>query len=203
MSDEREDGTDPGGTDADDADADGTSREPTERRVDLPDGTAVEIRPYAAADYEKLASMYVEFPADQREMGLPPLGSRGRIESWLDRILDRGRNLVATDADESLVGHALVSPASDPIPELAVFVRPPLQNRGVGTALCDALLELSRSSGHEGVALRVAETNRRAAHVYEKLGFEVTEDPPEKPWRAMEIRFERPPTSECPEPVTD
>lgn len=141
--------------------------------------------------------MYVEFPAHQREMGLPPLGGRDRVTSWLDRILNRGRNVVATVTgddeieDGSVIGHALVSPTMESTPELAVFVRQAFQDRGVGTALCAAIVEVARANGHDGVMLRVGESNGRAVHVYGKLGFEVTEDPPEKPWQEMRLVFDR------------
>lgn len=164
-------------------------REPIQSRaVSLDRGGDATVRMYEPDDYEALVDLYVGFPADQRAMGIPPLGGRERVAAWLDRLLDRGRNLVATRGDD-LMGHALVTPGHEAVPELAVFVRPEFQNRGVGTALCRALVDLCRENGHEGITLRVTETNERAARVYEKLGFEVVDDPPEKPWRAMELRF--------------
>ncbi|MFC6724629.1 GNAT family N-acetyltransferase [Halobium palmae] len=166
--------------------------------IELGDGATAAIREYRPTDRASLTTMYVEFPAQQREMGLPPLGGRDRVASWLDRILERGRNVVATVAghaefdDGSVVGHAVVSPTMESTPELAVFVRPAFQNRGVGTRLCATIVELARVNGHDGIMLRVAESNRRAVRVYEKLGFEVTEDPSEKPWQEMRLTFDRP-----------
>ena len=171
------------------------------------DGVAV--RPYESRDFEGVVAMYADYPRDQRAMGIPPLGGREAVAEWVEGLVDRGRNVVAVVADGTeageetdrdgesddgrsaeVVGHAVLVPADGPAPELAVFVAPTHQNRGVGTALCAALVEAGRAAGHDRIVLSVTDANRRARRLYEKLGFEVTSDPPEKLWREMALELE-------------
>lgn len=177
----------------DDADAarDGDPS-PRVRTVETPEGDAVTVRPYESGDFEGVVATYEAFPADQRAMGIPPLGGREAVAEWVEGLVDRGRNVVADVGDgggDGVVGHAVLVPADDPAPELAVFVAPAYQNRGVGTALCEALVDAAVAAGHERIVLSVADANRRAQRVYEKLGFEVASDPSEKLWREMVLEL--------------
>ena len=159
------------------------------RTVETPEGDAVTVRPHESRDFEGVVAAYVAFPTDQREMGIPPLGGRKAVAEWVEGLVDRGRNVVAVAGDE-VVGHAVLVPADGPAPELAVFVAPAYQNRGVGTALCEALVDAGVAAGHERLVLSVTDANRWAQRVYEKLGFEVESNPPEKLWREMALELE-------------
>jgi GNAT superfamily N-acetyltransferase len=56
-------------------------------------------------------------------------------------------------------------------PEVAIALRRGERERGLGTALLNALFEVARSLGHARLSLAVEQGNLRALHVYEKLGF--------------------------------
>ncbi len=176
--------------DADDASGGNSAPRVHTRTVETPEGDAVTVRPYESGDFEGVVDTYEAFPADQRAMGIPPLGGREAVAEWVEGLVDRGRNVVADAGDsDGVVGHAVLVPADDPAPELAVFVAPAYQNRGVGTALCEALVDAAVAAGHERIVLSVTDSNRRARRVYEKLGFEVASDPSEKLWREMVLEL--------------
>src|SRR6266511_410783 len=52
-----------------------------------------------------------------------------------------------------------------------IWVVPEHRGKGVGKALVEWAGEWARKRGHRKIKLEVAETNARARHVYESLGF--------------------------------
>lgn len=160
------------------------------RTVELPDDPEMTVRPATDRDVDGVVAFYAGYPPVRRSMGIPPLGGVDAVRPWVERVFDEGRNVVAVDATSRVRGHGVVLPATATIPELAAFVDPGVHDRGIGTAVCDLLLDVAREAGHEGVRLSVANSNRRAIHVYEKLGFEVADDPETKLWQEMRRRFD-------------
>lgn len=133
-------------------------------------GHALLICPYGDEDFEALVDFYDEYPSEHRSMSLPPL-SRDQVETWLRRLIERGRNIVAFD-DGDVIGHVAYTPADAPVPELVVFVDEEYQHRGLGTELCRQALAYAAAEGHEGMKLSVDEDNAVARAVYRSLGFE-------------------------------
>lgn len=60
-------------------------------------------------------------------------------------------------------------------PELAISLYKPFRKKGIGKALMEQMLELSRSVGYEKVALSVQKENP-AIRLYERLGFEIVKE---------------------------
>ncbi len=73
------------------------------------------------------------------------------------------------DADDP--GYGFVA---DGVPELSIGVDPPHRGRGVGTALCRALLDEAAATGIARVSLSVEHANA-ARRLYERLGFRTHE----------------------------
>jgi len=92
------------------------------------------IRPGVSEDAAALAEMYEGFGTADRAQGLPPV-TRSRRADWLETMLADGSNVVAERNGEPF-GHAMYTPTDAARPELAVFVHPEMQGRGVGTELC-------------------------------------------------------------------
>ena len=100
--------------------------------------------------------------------------------------------LVAWDDDEP-VGHVNVGWSRSKLAAPALgdmFVLPDRRNGGVGTALVDAAGRLIASRGHGRMSLSVAETNLGARRLYERLGFEPADVPPERVLGTIMIRGE-------------
>ncbi|MEF8776820.1 MAG: GNAT family N-acetyltransferase, partial [Haloarculaceae archaeon] len=83
-------------------------------------GTPLVVRPFGQSDYGALLEFDDEYPSRHRSMSLPPLPTPV-IESWLDRLVERGYHLIATHGG-GLVGHVAYSPRTEPAAELVVFV---------------------------------------------------------------------------------
>ena len=142
------------------------------------------IRPLRAGDPAALREMYDDFEPKRVAQGLPPADDeqRGR---WLESVLADGRHLVVEIAGR-VVGHGMLLPFDDDGAELANFLHQATRDRGIGTALNRALLELARELGLGRVWLSVEPFNRRAIRSYEKVGFRRR---PMSPW-APEVEME-------------
>ena len=137
------------------------------------EGTRWTIRPAVDADEPFLAEMYERFDRADRAQGLPPVSRSRRVE-WIRSMLTEGNNVVA-ERDGEPFGHAMYTPTDAPVPELAVFVHPDAQDRGVGTELCRHVIANAAAAGRDGIELHVETGNRVARSVYRTVGFEVVE----------------------------
>lgn len=137
-------------------------------------GEPILIRPFGDGDRAALISFYDEYPDTHRSMLLPPRG-RTAVTAWLDRLLERGRNLLAFH-NGRLVGHALYSPREATQSELLVFVDEDYHSRGIGTELCQQAIAYAAADGHEAMELRVERGNTTALGVYGRLGFQIVEE---------------------------
>jgi GNAT superfamily N-acetyltransferase len=59
-------------------------------------------------------------------------------------------------------------------PDVAIAIVPSRRGRGIGSELLEALVDLAREQGYEGLSLSVA-PDSPAMHVFEKHGFEKVE----------------------------
>lgn len=143
----------------------GTRQELSDKRG----GTFV-LRPFTPADRPALETMYTDFRPKRMAQGLPP-DSELALKRWLDRVLGTGEHLLVEVAGE-VMGHGMLIPMDDDDgAELANFLHQALRDRGIGTALNRALLDLARQRGMGRVWLCVEPWNRAAVRSYEKVGF--------------------------------
>jgi GNAT superfamily N-acetyltransferase len=141
---------------------------PLDRFVDDA-GREVAFERYRPEHYGDVTAMYADFAPEHRAQGLPPATDAARTE-WLSVVLDELSVLAVHD--DAVVGHAVLVGDDAGGHELGVFVHQDHQGAGVGTALLDATFEHARSVGVTDVWLTVAQSNHRARHVYEELGFD-------------------------------
>lgn len=146
-------------------------KKPVEGPLTLADKAArpFTIRRYGAADRVALEAMYTAFEPKRCAQGLPAVDP-GQRSRWLDRILASGWH-VLVEVDGLVVGHGMLIPITDDTAELANFLHQDVRNRGIGTELNRALLDIGREEGMQHVWLSVEPTNRRAIRSYEKVGF--------------------------------
>ena len=137
------------------------------------EGARWTVRPAVPEDAAALAEMYEGFGGENRAQGLPPVTRRRRVE-WIESMLAEGNNVVAERNGEPY-GHAVYTPTDADRPELAVFVYPSMQGRGVGTELCRHVIAHAAAAGREGLELHVESGNHVARRVYRTVGFELAE----------------------------
>lgn len=133
-------------------------------------GEPFRVRPFREADRAELRDMYDRFEPKRVAQGLPPAHAEQRAR-WLDSVLDDGHHLVV-EIDGRVVGHGMLLPFRENEAELANFIHQAVRDRGIGTALNRALLDLGREAGIHRVWLSVEPFNRRAIRSYEKVGFQ-------------------------------
>ena len=129
------------------------------------------LRPAGEHDLDRLVAFYDAFGPADRSMGIPPAVDHRR-RSWIETLLAEGHNIVAED-DDGVVGHVAYTPAEADRPELAVFVHPERQSRGIGTELCAQAAAAAVDADRAALELHVDQRNRAAVAVYRRLGFEV------------------------------
>jgi RimJ/RimL family protein N-acetyltransferase len=114
--------------------------------------------------------MYDSFEPKRGAQGLPPAHPE-QIMRWLDTVLATGHHLVV-EAEAGVMGHGMLLPFATDTAELANFLHQSLRDRGIGTELNRALIDLARDRGLRRIWLSVEPSNRRAIRSYEKAGFQ-------------------------------
>lgn len=133
------------------------------------EGRAFALRPYQPRDRQDLERMYDQFEPKRAAQGLPAVDAEAR-RRWLDSILASGEH-VLVEVEGRLGGHGMLLPFRPGWAELANFLHQSIRDRGIGTALNRALLDLARERGLSHVWLSVEPSNHRAVRSYEKVGF--------------------------------
>ncbi len=138
-------------------------------------GETYTIRSYDhSRDRENLIHMYETFSPELRCLGLPPT-TRAGIEHWIDYLAENGIAFVA-EKDGRIIGHAVLVPTEDEKDvDITIFIHQDFQNRGIGQQLMKTAIDYSKKKGYRGMMLVTERTNKRAIHVYRKLGFEVVD----------------------------
>ena len=137
------------------------------------EGARWTVRPAVDEDEPFLAEMYERFGRGDRAQGLPPVSRRRRTD-WTRKMI-RDEHSVVAERDGGLFGHAMYAPTDASVPELAVFVAPSAQDRGVGTELCRHVIAAAAAASRDALTLRVETGNRIARSVYRSLGFKIVE----------------------------
>jgi ribosomal protein S18 acetylase RimI-like enzyme len=92
-------------------------------------------------------------------------------ERWRQRLESVPFNLVARRSNRVVGMVSGTELEAGEVELISMWVEPNERGRGVGDALIRAVLEWAGRQGGEAVSLQVRETNARAIHLYERLGF--------------------------------
>jgi ribosomal protein S18 acetylase RimI-like enzyme len=157
-------------------------------------GRAFLIRSLEDQDGRALREMYESFEPKRVAQGLPPARA-DQIARWLDGVLAGGSHLVVVDDEGRVAGHGMLLPYAPGAAELANFLHQSVRDRGIGTALNRALLDLARAQDIATVWLSVEPSNRRAIRSYEKVGFRLRPVSTWSPEIEMEIETRAAPST--------
>lgn len=133
------------------------------------EGRPFVLREYEPRDHAGLRQMYDEFEPKRVAQGLPPMDA-GQRRRWLDALLNAGLHVVV-EVGGRVLGHGMLLPFDANSAELANFLHQSIRDRGIGTALNRALLEVGRQEDIGRIWLSVEPSNRPAIRSYEKVGF--------------------------------
>ena len=119
---------------------------------------------------QRLINMYLAYRPRYSFSGLPPIGDEA-CGRWVRGLIATGINLIATSADDGVVGHAALFPIDKKRCEMLAVVSPPHQKVGIGSELIRCCIQLARDRGFQRIWLIFEAKNHVARHVYEKCGF--------------------------------
>ena len=133
------------------------------------------IRAVNSEDYQDIYELST-FPSVVRETLQLPYVSLDKRKDWLSNMSPDEYMLVA-EVDGKVVGSIGIRGGKDRLAHVAglgMSVRDDYQNRGIGTALMRAILDMTDNwLNIRRVELDVYTDNLRAVHLYKKLGFEI------------------------------
>ena len=163
-----------------------------ERRVALPDGQEVFIRPIRPEDEDLLRAFFARVsPEDLRLRFFAPVKVMSHV--FIARLtqLDYARAIafVAIDAatGEMLGSVRLHADANHEQAEYAVIVRSDLKGRGLGWMLMSLVLDYAQAEGLAAIEGQVLRENTAMLKMCEELGFEIADDPGEPGIRRVRI----------------
>lgn len=135
----------------------------------------VTIRAVSVDDSQDLYEM-LACPGVVRNTLQLPYVSLDKREEWLRNLTDNDYMLVA-EVDGKVVGNIDITRRKHRlahVAQLGMAVHDDYQDRGIGTALMEAALDLADNwLNVKRVELDVYTDNDRAVHLYEKFGFEI------------------------------
>lgn len=135
------------------------------------------IRPSEPDDAAGLATLRRMRGVFETTLGLPS-SRTADSETYLDSLGDEDHHFVAVSEDGTIIGAVglivRANPRTRHVGSVGIFVHTDWQNKGVGTALMETVLDLADNwLMLVRVELEVFADNARARHLYEKMGFEL------------------------------
>lgn len=148
-----------------------------EKTITLRDGVNVFLRPQLPTDTELLWTMFSTLSSESLRF-LSRNYTRQLIESWTTNMnYDSVLPILAIFNNERVVASASLrffpEPAFMHKAEFSIVVHDDFQNRGLGTALTEHMVNVARRKKLKKVYLRVTAVNKKAIHVYKKCGFQI------------------------------
>jgi RimJ/RimL family protein N-acetyltransferase len=147
-------------------------------RFQSKDGRGVMFRTPSMGDLDGFLEFVNSLVDEGAEIPVEDRRSREAEADWLGRLLadlEKGSAIcIVGEVDGKLIANSEIRKATgrrSHVGGLAVAIKDGFRDVGIGTELIRLLIEESRRSGLRLVCLSVFETNLRARHVYEKVGF--------------------------------
>lgn len=144
---------------------------------------AVKLRPWKQEDLDEIADLWLGLATHVNPMDgfyrISP-DARKKYRGYLRRVFsDRKYVVFVADGDEGLVGFAMGRINRSPsvvVPKTVgyienVFIKQGRRELGIGTALCNQLLEWFKRKGIGHAELFYQIENREAAAFWDKMGF--------------------------------
>jgi RimJ/RimL family protein N-acetyltransferase len=143
------------------------------------DGRKVTLRTPRWDDLDGLLECINSLVEEGADIMIDEKQTRDQEIDWLARVLSKieknERICVAVEAGSKLMGNSEVERLSarhqSHVGILGIAIRDGYRDTGIGTEMMKILIDESRKAGLKILILDVFATNRRARHVYEKVGF--------------------------------
>lgn len=143
------------------------------------DGRRAVLRALRFEDLDDLLECINSLVEEGADIIMEEKQARGEEAEWLAKKLvsqEEGKEIfVAAEVDGKIIANSSIerftarSEAHKGM--LGIAVRSGYRDLGIGTEMIEVLIEEARKAGLRLILLDVFETNKRARHVYEKIGF--------------------------------
>jgi RimJ/RimL family protein N-acetyltransferase len=154
------------------------------------DGREVVLRTIRWEDLDGLLELINCLVEEKADIVRTERVSREEEIDWLCGVLSRLEKdeecYIVAEVDGKVVANSEVSRGrgyEKHVGEIGIAIRDGFRDVGIGTEMMKALIDQARGWGLKVLTLRVFASNRRAFHVYEKLGFVQTGVIPRKLFR--------------------
>jgi len=142
------------------------------------DSRAVVLRAPQWKDLDDLLDFINSLVEEEADICRDKKATREEEADWLGRLLveiEKGVMIgVVAEVEGRVVANSEVKRRSGPMGHvgyLGIAIKAGYRNMGIGTEMMKTLIEESRKMGLKVLVLEVFASNKRARHVYEKVGF--------------------------------
>ncbi len=160
------------------------------RQLKARDGREVVLRTPKLEDLDDLLDLINSAVDEKAEIAVTEKVTREGEAKWLSKMLDRlKRNelffLVAEVSGKVIASSDIEVLSKDEkhVGVMGLVVKSGFRDKGIGTEIVKTLIEQAKTLGLKILLLYVFATNKRAIHIYEKLGFTETGRVPKKHFR--------------------
>lgn len=152
-----------------------------ERCIVIADGTEVLLRPIRPTDEEPMRNLFYSLSQESiyyRFFSVPKSMPHDRVMPMVNIDYEKDMALVATVEEASgekiiAVGRYMRSSKEEKTAEVAFLVRDEWQNRGMGRALLQSLIDIAKEKGIKGFAASVLHKNKQMLAVFHTAGYKL------------------------------
>ncbi|HEX9261156.1 MAG TPA: GNAT family N-acetyltransferase [Candidatus Bathyarchaeia archaeon] len=154
------------------------------------DGRNVILRTPRWEDLDDLMELINSLVEEEAEILVTQKFTREAEAEWLHRALSRLEKdelfFLVAEVEKKAVASSdfqIQGEDAEHVGEIGIIVRNGYRNLGIGSEIMNTLLEQAATFGLRTVTVNVFATNKRAMHLYEKVGFVQTGRTPKKHFR--------------------
>jgi L-amino acid N-acyltransferase YncA len=144
-------------------------------RVELKDGTSVEIRPMAADDLDRSLAFFQSLTAQDRLYLRHDVTRRDEVEARIQAMqAGSAKRLVALDEDRIVADAALELESASwkrHVGEIRLIIANPYKRKGLGMLMARELYSMAVEAKVEEVVVRMMRPQLAARSIFRKLGF--------------------------------
>ena len=147
------------------------------KKVTLPDGVILTLRPMTKDDQYALYSFFISLPEEDRRFLRNDVADRKIIEKWARNLnYDKVLPILAQEDDGNIVANATLHYTTfgwgRHVAEVRITITPEFQGRKLGSVMLKEMSHLAAENGVKKVLARVVATRPIVIRALEKVGFQ-------------------------------
>jgi len=138
-------------------------------------GSQVVIRPFTAADRNRVCAFFERVPEDDRAFLKEDVINRTEVEAWLDRLNPATETMIVAATPDGVLGTAVLAREAHGwarhVGEIRIVADPATRRLGLGHVLAETVFALAVKLGLEKIVAQMMADQAGAIRVFELLGF--------------------------------